>query len=77
MAGGTDPILRAFRLPALRSMGELADRTPVIAVDTREQEPLVFRNFSGCSTSDLLSQERHRDRSYPCHHRRRVLGESP
>jgi hypothetical protein len=32
---------------------------------------------SGCSTSDLLSQERNRDRSYPCHHRRRVLGESP
>ena len=47
MAGGTDPILRAFRLPALRSMGELADRTPVIVVDTREQEPLVFRNLSG------------------------------
>jgi hypothetical protein len=26
----------------------------------------------GCSTSDLLSQKRHRDRRYPCHHRRRV-----
>jgi hypothetical protein len=58
-------------------MGELADRTPVIVVDTREQEPLVFRNFSGRSTSDLLRQERNRDRRYPCHHRRRVLGESP
>src|ERR1700693_4407160 len=38
--------------------------------DTREQEPLTFRK-------DLLSQERNCDRRYPCHHRRRILGESP
>jgi hypothetical protein len=66
-----------FRLPTLRSLGELADRAPVIVIDTREQEPLAFRNLSGCSTPDLLSQKRNRDRSHPCHHRRRVLGESP
>ena len=34
--------LRAFRLPALRSLGELADRAPVIAIDTREREPLAI-----------------------------------
>jgi hypothetical protein len=26
VAGGSDSILKAFRLPALRSLGELADR---------------------------------------------------
>jgi DNA excision repair protein ERCC-4 len=31
-----------MKLPALRSLGELADSEPVIVVDTREQEPLVF-----------------------------------
>jgi DNA excision repair protein ERCC-4 len=59
MAGGTDSVLRqgelsrqrcrdkegAFRLPALRSLGELADRAPVIVIDTREQEPLVFERL--------------------------------
>jgi ERCC4-type nuclease len=30
------------KLPALRSLGELADVEPVIVVDTREQEPLCF-----------------------------------
>ena len=29
------------------------------------------------SSQDPLRQERNRDRRYPCHHRRRVLGESP
>jgi ERCC4-type nuclease len=29
-------------LPALRSLGKLADLRPVIAIDTREQEPLKF-----------------------------------
>jgi hypothetical protein len=46
MAGGTDPILKAFRLPALRSLGELADRSPVILIDTREQEPQVFERLA-------------------------------
>lgn len=61
MAGGTDSVLRqggptrqrcrpdkegAFRLPALRSLGELADRAPVIVIDTREQEPLVFERLA-------------------------------
>ena len=29
-------------LPALKHLGELADRLPVIVIDTREQEPLPF-----------------------------------
>jgi hypothetical protein len=29
-----------MKLPALRSLGELADASPVLIVDTREQEPL-------------------------------------
>jgi len=28
--------------PAVRSLGELADRAPVIVIDTREQEPLAL-----------------------------------
>jgi DNA excision repair protein ERCC-4 len=32
----------SFNLPALRSLGELADHAPTIVIDTREQEPLVF-----------------------------------
>ena len=61
MAGGSDSFLRqgapvrqrcradkegAFRLPALRSLGELADRAPVIVIDTREQEPLAFERLA-------------------------------
>ena len=33
---------RAFQLPALHSLGDLAGSEPVIVVDTREQEPLPF-----------------------------------
>ena len=83
MAGGADSVLRqglsphrcrdkeaAFRLPALRSLGELADRAPVIVVDTREQEPLVFErltsvrgtlktgDYSVAGLQDLFSIER-------------------
>jgi hypothetical protein len=29
-------------LPALRSLGELADAQPIIEIDSREQTPLVF-----------------------------------
>ena len=32
----------SFKLPALRSLGELADHAPTIVIDTREQNPLVF-----------------------------------
>lgn len=32
-------------LPALRSLGRLADALPVIVADTREQTPLVFRRL--------------------------------
>jgi hypothetical protein len=46
VAGGSDPILKASRLPAFRSLGELADRAPVIVIDTREQEPLAFERLT-------------------------------
>ncbi len=32
-------------LPALRSLGTLADLRPTVAIDTREQTPLVFANL--------------------------------
>jgi DNA excision repair protein ERCC-4 len=32
-------------LPALKHMGELADRRPVVVVDTREQDPLPIRRL--------------------------------
>jgi ERCC4-type nuclease len=32
-------------LPALRHLGELADTKPVVLVDSREQQPLPFRNL--------------------------------
>jgi len=37
--------LASFKLPALRSLGELADTSPIIIVDTREQEPLTFTHL--------------------------------
>jgi DNA excision repair protein ERCC-4 len=60
----------AFRLPALRSLGELADRAPVVVIDTREQDPLVFErltsvrgtlqtgDYSVAGLQDLFSIER-------------------
>src|SRR4051812_41393080 len=35
----------SMKLPALRSLGGLADFEPVIIVDTREREPLTFTNL--------------------------------
>jgi hypothetical protein len=32
----------SFRLPALKSLGELSNREPILVCDTREQEPLTF-----------------------------------
>jgi ERCC4-type nuclease len=34
-----------MKLPALRSLNQLADQEPMIVVDTREQEPLVFKSL--------------------------------
>ena len=34
-----------MKLPALRSLNQLVDQEPVIVVDTREQEPLVFKSL--------------------------------
>jgi DNA excision repair protein ERCC-4 len=34
-----------LKLPALRSLGELADVEPAIVVDTREQQPLPFHRL--------------------------------
>jgi DNA excision repair protein ERCC-4 len=40
-----------YKLPALRTLGQLADQEPVIVVDTREQTPLVFQHLqSVCGT---------------------------
>jgi DNA excision repair protein ERCC-4 len=60
----------SFRLPALKSLAELADREPVIVVDTREQDPLAFQrlasvrgtlqtgDYSVSGLEDLFSIER-------------------
>jgi ERCC4-type nuclease len=37
-----EPRVPVFKLPALRSLGELAGAEPVIIIDTREQDPLPF-----------------------------------
>ena len=34
-----------LKLPALKSLGELAERQPIIVVDTREQTPLRFQRL--------------------------------
>jgi DNA excision repair protein ERCC-4 len=39
-------------LPALKSLGELADAKPVIVVDNREQAPLIFTRLA--SVEDIL-----------------------
>jgi ERCC4-type nuclease len=36
------PAANGFQLPALRSLGDLAGVEPVIVIDSREQQPLVF-----------------------------------
>src|ERR1700736_2825356 len=38
-------MLTSFKLPALRSLGELADHSITIVIDTREQAPLVFSHL--------------------------------
>ena len=38
-----------LHLPALRSLGDLADVQPVIVIDTREQEPLPFSRLQSVS----------------------------
>jgi ERCC4-type nuclease len=42
ICGETDRIDARATLPALRSLGRLADLRPVIVADSREQEPLTF-----------------------------------
>ena len=37
---------KGFGLPALASLGDLAGAKPVIVIDTREQEPLVFERLA-------------------------------
>jgi DNA excision repair protein ERCC-4 len=37
---------KGFGLPALVSLGDLAGAKPVIVIDTREQEPLVFERLA-------------------------------
>ena len=35
-----------LKFPALRGLGELADHEPVIVIDTREQDPIVFHRLT-------------------------------
>jgi hypothetical protein len=43
----TGPHLKPeLTLPALRSLGDLADSKPVIVVDNREQAPLIFTRLA-------------------------------
>jgi ERCC4-type nuclease len=42
-----------FRLPALKSLGDLAGAEPILVVDTREQDPLVFTRMQ--SVRDTLT----------------------
>jgi DNA excision repair protein ERCC-4 len=42
VSNGLSHGVNSLKLPALRSLGELADHAPTIVIDTREQEPLVF-----------------------------------
>jgi DNA excision repair protein ERCC-4 len=60
----------SFRLPALKSLAELADREPIVVIDTREQTPLPFSrlktqsgtlisgDYSIAGLEDLFSVER-------------------
>jgi hypothetical protein len=47
------------------------------AGDACDQSENLFSCRHFPSRQDLLNQKRNRDRHYPCHHRRRVLGASP
>jgi ERCC4-type nuclease len=38
-------------LPALKSLGKLADVSPTVVVDSREQDPLCFVNLPSCQGS--------------------------
>jgi DNA excision repair protein ERCC-4 len=38
-----------LKLPALKSLGQLCEREPVIVVDTREQDPLSFQRLQTVS----------------------------
>ena len=62
--------MTSFKLPALRTLSELADRQPVVVIDTREQTPLPFTrletvrgtlptgDYSVAGLEDLISIER-------------------
>jgi ERCC4-type nuclease len=45
IAGTAEPKPASLKLPALRGLGELADTTPVIIIDSREQDPLTFQRL--------------------------------
>jgi ERCC4-type nuclease len=44
-ASGSD-LTSVFRFAGASFMGELADRAPVIVIDSREQAPLVFERLA-------------------------------
>ena len=47
----------SFRLPALKSLGELSAREPVIVIDTHEIQPLSFQRLQtvrGTLTTEII-----------------------
>jgi hypothetical protein len=44
---------KALTLPALKSLGELAEAQPIIEIDSREQTPLVFNRLQSVSGATL------------------------
>src|SRR3981081_4036338 len=44
---------KSLPLPALKSLGELADAQPIIEIDSREQTPLVFTRLQSVSGATL------------------------
>ena len=44
---------KALTLPALKSLGKLAEAQPIIEIDSREQTPLVFTRLQSVSGATL------------------------
>lgn len=44
---------KALTLPALKSLGKLAEAQPIIEIDSREQVPLIFTRLQSVSGATL------------------------
>jgi hypothetical protein len=47
------PLNKALSLPALKSLGKLAEAQPIIEIDSREQTPLVFTRLQSIEGATL------------------------